>query len=75
MVECRYRGRVIGELVQGPDGFPIYKTDRPGTITAEDVARLAWRNYRLPSIFDNLGEPKCPTGTIVRISTPSSPMT
>lgn len=25
VIECRYRGRVIGWLVEGPDGFLAYK--------------------------------------------------
>ncbi len=30
VTECRYRGRVIGWLVEGPDGFLKYITDGPG---------------------------------------------
>lgn len=46
MVECKYRGRVIGELVEGPDGFLRYLSDKPDVITAVHIGRVMSRFLR-----------------------------
>jgi hypothetical protein len=46
VAECKYRGRVIGELVEGPDGFLRYLSDKPDLITDAHIVRVMSRFLR-----------------------------
>ena len=44
-VECRYRGRVIGWLYAGPDGFTRYH--KADTTTLKGGTRIVWKPWGL----------------------------